>query len=397
MKAQIVHLCKQALHAPGSVNAVIRQIVEGTSDFQQIVLSSDPLNDKDTKIGANVILGSRPYDFKRIALGMVPERILEKSIGIGSKSEIYWLERCLAHLRHWRPHVVFCHDIYKAGRFLRPRLDWPCRLILTQHGFAYMNLAHGLIPDGFDTIIYLARSSYEFCRRHSPMTTPSVEIIPNIIDTHLFRPADAKTKKELRKKLGFEDENTVVFAFVSRLVPKKGIRLILEAWHEYAKTAHANRLEIIGGAEDPNYLDYLRKLAGGAGHGNSIRFHGVLPREQFVGILQASDIFVFPTLWPEGMGLALFEALSCGLTSIVARWPVLEEFCEGADVLWVDIPNNISEWVSAMKRGVSVIAQGTGGEERRHEWVKRHYSREVILPRWREVFRRELDMASLMV
>lgn len=392
-KVQIAHLCFRPLVKPGSVNRVVAQIVEGTPEFRHIVISYDAELRDDKQVGANLILGGARGTLKRLTLSILPEKLRQAAVGIGDVSQVLWLWRCWDVLRTLKPPVIFCHDHYKLGAWLRERIDWPSRLILTQHGFAYMGGGQTLVPDGFDVIVYLTRAAYEFCRRHSPMTVPAVEVIPNMVDTDLYYPADDSVRAELRRKHGIASA-APVFTFISRLVPKKGVALLMEAWIEYSRIGAPAELWIAGSPENLHFYLKVKKMSESARASHPVRFLGHLRPEAVGEILKASDYFLFPTLWPEGMGLALFEALSSGLPCVVSRWPVLEECCDGSDVVWVDMPNSRGDWLKAMDEVRLRSPRDAAAREQRHKWVRSRYGKDVVLPKWRALMGRELELSG---
>lgn len=102
--------------------------------------------------------------------------------------------------------------------------------------------------------------------------------------------------------------------FVGRLVPYKGVELIL---HALARLPGHIRYEarFIGQAL-PIYLNHCRQTASELGIADHIRFEAAVPREQLTTAYQEADVFLMPSI--ETYGLALLEAMSCSLPSIVA-------------------------------------------------------------------------------
>jgi glycosyltransferase involved in cell wall biosynthesis len=144
--------------------------------------------------------------------------------------------------------------------------------------------------------------------------------IPNGIDTDKFMPASAEYKLELRHKLGLS-ENAVIFIYTGRFAVEKNLITLLKAWHvlmaEYPK--QDLNLIILGDSNGQIYSSekelktYTRKnnLAG-------LSFKGsVFNVDEY---LQASDVFVLPSLW-EGMSNALLEAMAVGLPAVVSNIP----------------------------------------------------------------------------
>lgn len=127
-----------------------------------------------------------------------------------------------------------------------------------------------------------------------------IVIYTHWINLDRFRPGN---KKELKKKLGWEDRFTVLYA--GRLIPEKGISLILEI----AKEANYKDInfKIIG--DDGPELPKVRKAAERL---SNLQHLGKVSYDKMPWYLGASDIFLYPALYEEDLSRALLESLACG-------------------------------------------------------------------------------------
>ncbi len=102
--------------------------------------------------------------------------------------------------------------------------------------------------------------------------------------------------------------------FVGRIVPYKGVELLLRA-----AAAASNRckfeLKIVGGGYSP-YVRYCKQLVTRLNLGESVVFLGAQPRDALVRFYQTADIFCMPSI--ETYGIAILEAMSCGRAVIVS-------------------------------------------------------------------------------
>lgn len=96
--------------------------------------------------------------------------------------------------------------------------------------------------------------------------------------------------------------------FISRLSPKKGVHVLLEALRNVTSPL---RVDIYGDAEDPRYLKRCEELAESAGAEVEIHFHGAIPPTRIRGAFAEGDAFFFPTAG-ENFGHVIAEALSAG-------------------------------------------------------------------------------------
>lgn len=108
--------------------------------------------------------------------------------------------------------------------------------------------------------------------------------------------------------------------FLSRLHPKKGLPMLLQAWAELRPADW--RLHIAGDG-DPRYVQELKDLAGRLGI--DARFEGELTGEDKWRFLASGSLFVLPT-YSENFGIAVAEAMVAGLpviTTTGAPWKIL--------------------------------------------------------------------------
>lgn len=100
--------------------------------------------------------------------------------------------------------------------------------------------------------------------------------------------------------------------YLSRLVKKKGLGLLIKAMREVVKQEPDAKLYIAGKGEHATYfLKQVKEL----GLDNSVKFLGFVGEEKYT-LFRDCDVFCFPSM-NEPFGLVLLEAMSCG-ASIVA-------------------------------------------------------------------------------
>lgn len=129
-------------------------------------------------------------------------------------------------------------------------------------------------------------------------------LIPNGIDTNLFKPMERNTA--LAQALGIADEPTI--GFVGELRKKKGLTTLLNA---YAQTTKINstRLLIVGDVrtgEDQKLFDEIKSSI----PNSKITLTGYVSNSDLPSYYSVMDVLVHPSL-RDGMPNVLLEAMAC--------------------------------------------------------------------------------------
>ena len=160
-----------------------------------------------------------------------------------------------------------------------------------------------------------------------------------------FYPISTQEKDRIRQEMGLPRDRRLV-VFVGALGDRrKGFDTLFQAWKNAASdvTAGTTLIVIGSGAE----LPYWQKLVAEERLGESIRFLGF--RRDVPAILRASDGFAAPTRY-EAFGLAVQEALCCGLPAVVSRSAgVAERYPSGMDDLLLNDPENVPELTARLE------------------------------------------------
>lgn len=147
---------------------------------------------------------------------------------------------------------------------------------------------------------------------------PSV-VIPPGVDTTRFRPLDVAERAGARAAFGIGDDDVVV-ASVNRLVPRKGMDLLIDAVAQASQERPALRL-LIGGSG--RSFDDLQKQA--ADSGARVDLLGRLGDLDVPRLYGAADMMAmlchdrWGGLEQEGFGIVFLEAAAAGLPQIAGR------------------------------------------------------------------------------
>jgi glycosyltransferase involved in cell wall biosynthesis len=141
-----------------------------------------------------------------------------------------------------------------------------------------------------------------------------ISVIPNAIDAQEFR-YDPEVRRACRARLGIAPDALVVGG-VGRMVPEKRFERLILAVRDVPDAT----LLLVG---DGPFLDVLKGFAEEQGIGDRVVFTGAV--EHTRDVLCAMDVFASPSD-QETFGLAVLEALACGLPVLYAVCPPLDEW-----------------------------------------------------------------------
>jgi glycosyltransferase involved in cell wall biosynthesis len=129
-----------------------------------------------------------------------------------------------------------------------------------------------------------------------------------------------------------------ILLFVGRLIKQKGIYEVINAFI-IIRELHDTTLIIVGdGAEFKN----IKKLARLLGIDKQIIFTGFVPEQDTMPFYANSDLLLFPTYFPEGFPMALFNAIAAGLCVVTTPIRAAIDFLsEPENCLWVEPKNSI--------------------------------------------------------
>ena len=139
-----------------------------------------------------------------------------------------------------------------------------------------------------------------------------VIVIPNGIDVERFRP-DPAAGASLREEFGIAPDEVVV-GIVARLDPMKGHATLLDAFATVQRTRANVRLLCVG-AGQAEYAEQLKRTAGELGLADRVVWAG--SRSDMVGVYNALDLLCSSSLYGEGFGNVIAEAMACGVPCVV--------------------------------------------------------------------------------
>ncbi|GAB4499319.1 MAG: glycosyltransferase family 4 protein [Anaerolineales bacterium] len=138
-----------------------------------------------------------------------------------------------------------------------------------------------------------------------------IHIIPNGIDTALFKPMERN--EMLAEALKVESQKSKVIGFVGELREKKGLATLLTGYAQITKKMSAWLLIVgeVREGEDKKFFDEFQI----SNPQLPITVTGHVPHKDLPAYYSLMDVFVHPSL-RDGMPNAVLEAMACGKTVI---------------------------------------------------------------------------------
>lgn len=111
-------------------------------------------------------------------------------------------------------------------------------------------------------------------------------------------------------------KDRVIILFLSRLDSTKGLDILLNGFQQISRQ-NINAALVIAGDGEPMFVESLRKEVARLGVGGDVIFTGFLNEEDKVSAMADADVFVLPS-WSESFGVAVVEAMACGLPVVIS-------------------------------------------------------------------------------
>ena len=170
-----------------------------------------------------------------------------------------------------------------------------------------------------------------------------VEVVPNGVDVARFTKEYSQEEiARVRASFGFSDDAVIVVT-ASRLVKKNGVADVIRALPLLPKEVC---FVVCGSGE---LEASLKSLAKELRVSERVNFLGNQSHEQLPKILQASDLFIRPSL-TEGLGNSFLEAMAAGLPTIGTPVGGIPDFLEDGKTGFICQPENLQSIADAIRR-----------------------------------------------
>lgn len=289
-----------------------------------------------------------------------------------------YLHMLRAEIEDFKPDVIHIHFPNPLIGFYLLLLDYNAKLVIHWHSdIIGKNYLYGLyrplekrILKRADVIITTSPQYIECSKPLQPFAD-KVQVLPNVVNEEKLQPQRDDDKEVARIIHRYKGKKIILY--IGRHVPYKGIDLLVKAGFHLADDC----VILIAGTGE--MTPYLQRLAQPLGE--KVQFIGRLQNKELRCYLRAASLFAFPSIdRREAFGLALAEALYCGL-------PAVSFYIEGSGSIWVN--RNQETGIVVDQIDAELYAQAISSllqdEEKRKqygksakEWVKTHFLKNQI-------------------
>ncbi|WP_436795602.1 glycosyltransferase family 4 protein [Actinospongicola halichondriae] len=192
---------------------------------------------------------------------------------------------------------------------------------------------------------YPAAEAERAAGRPLPMT-----VVPCGIDSARFRPLDADERASVRARHGLDDGPLVLS--LSRLVPRKGMDVLIDASARLADRIPGLQVAIGGSGRDRRRLETRAARTGAP-----VTFLGRVPEDDLASVYGAADVYAmlcrnrWAGLEQEGFGIVFLEAAAAGVPQIAGNsGGAAEAVVDGVTGLVVGDPHDVVAVEDALER-----------------------------------------------
>jgi phosphatidylinositol alpha-1,6-mannosyltransferase len=221
---------------------------------------------------------------------------------------------------------------------------------------------------------------------------PVVEVIPPGVDTGRFRPLTLDERRSARFRLGLPPDGRLVVS-VSRLVPRKGMDVLIEAVGLLRPSMPDLCLAIGGQGRDRRRLEGLVQRSGLGG--SAVQLLGRVSDDDLPLLDGAADVWAMLCrdrwlgLEQEGFGIVFLEAAAAAVPQVAGRsGGAHEAVVHGVTGLVVDDPSNATAVATALRTLLEDEAMRVRFGRAARERAKSDYDHEILAARLRAALER---------
>lgn len=167
--------------------------------------------------------------------------------------------------------------------------------------------------------------------------TGNYHILKNSIDVEKFAYKQS-VRENIRKKFLIKDDNLII-GHIGKFSKQKNYPFIVDVFYELTKINNKVNLLLVG---DGVLMSTIKDKVALLGLSDKVIFAGL--RTDVSDMLQAMDLFLFPSLW-EGLPLSILEAQASGLPVLMSDL-ITKEVCLTDNIYSMSLNEKAESWAS---------------------------------------------------
>ena len=318
--------------------------------------------------------GKLPRNIPIIVMGMPRNPMLQRIYRLAMPLNIGKALKWVPRLREFD--VIYSHHYpmnwlaYLAKRF------YGVKFVYYNHGTIDSTFFPGLVQKAYAGIFGLLANwtikkadsaisvSCDIQHQLKEETGLDSEVVYNKVDTTKFH--EGLDGSSLRQKYNLGDRPLILF--IGRIVPYKGLHLLIEAFSLVRSELPSAQLMIVGKHILPAYSKKLAEIAD-----DLVIFAGYVPTEELPDYYAACDVYSTATIW-ESFNIPLVEAQACGKPVVAFNFGPHPEVVKDGETGFLVPPGDVGALAEAVVRLIKddKLRQEMG--EKASKWVKGKFS-----------------------
>lgn len=323
--------------------------------------------------------GERIEDLKE--LGCEYKEISLSRHGMNLMEEIKLISTYKKLIREIQPDIVLSYTIKPNiyGAIACRRAKVPCVANITGLGTAVEN--GGLVQK---ITVLLYKYAFTDIQRVFFQNVENMQFFADrkiAVKKHTLLPGSGVNLNRFTS-LNYPENDTIEFAFISRIMKEKGIDQYLEA-AEYIRKKYSNTVFHVCGFCEQAYEDKLQELT----DKGIIVYHGMV--RDVKTILRKVHCTVHPTYYPEGISNVLLESSACARPVITTNRSGCREVVEDGKTGFICEQKNSNDLIKQIEKFVllSQDERKQMGQAARAK-VEKEFDRQIVVEKYMEEIKR---------
>lgn len=171
--------------------------------------------------------------------------------------------------------------------------------------------------------------------------------------------------------------------FLGRMQPNKGYRYFIEALGKMPASVRG----VMVGNSSPERQQEIMHIAADARCRDRLELRSWVSRDEIQGLLEATSVLVFPSVWPETLGIVGLEALASGVPVVASDIGGVREWLHEGETGYLVPPKSSSSIAEAVSRLLDCPAVSAAMGRRGIELIREKFAPEVHMDKLADTYR----------